>query len=134
MLRHVYEQATTALQSNTMAELDVIMCEVNVNHSLEQLDLLLKQQPQLPDGSRCVLTRPKEAASMVAEASEPVKKQHKQALRAALQQVADKNTAMQQQYLEQVSELQVASAQIKTWTAQIQQISASCDEFRQACT
>jgi hypothetical protein len=105
------------------AEFEAICGELGVDASLEQLEMLLKRQPELPDGTRVPLTSVSEARDLIAEATLPAKRQHKAALQEALRELEEENASLQAQYIAALPGLQAASAEINACKALVEKVS-----------
>ena len=116
----------------TQAEFEAIFNETGINTSLGQLDHLVAQQPELPDGSRVPLTSLSEANDMIAAATLPTKRQHKLALEEAIRQVEEENRALQAEYADAQPALQAASAEIAACKALVEKTATACESWRMA--
>lgn len=132
VLCHVYEQAQACVRANTLAECDVLFGEVGADESLDRLDALVEQQPELPDGTRLPLASAGEATAMIANAAVPAKRAHKLALQQALQQVEAENASLQAQYLAALPELHAASQEIAACKALVEKTATSAEGWRAA--
>lgn len=133
LLSRAHEQAAAQLRSNALAEVDQISREHDVDQALERLDAMKSEQPLLPDGSRCIVAAPQEAASLIHDAAAPVKRRHLHALRHALQQVDQENAELQRQYAEQLGVLCGASEEIASLQASFAQTAEFCESWRSSC-
>lgn len=128
-LEHAYKEAVAEMRGNVLAECDLIYRELGVGDSLHRLDTLVAEQPELPDGSRCLHVAPEEAGAMVSQATLSVKQKHRLVLQRALQQVRDENADLKQQYLAHHAQLVAASSQIDSVKASLEGSAMECERF-----
>mmetsp|Transcript_26050 Transcript_26050/g.59159 ORF Transcript_26050/g.59159 Transcript_26050/m.59159 type:complete len:177 (-) Transcript_26050:1022-1552(-) len=130
IVEHIYLQAQSKLRENSLAEFDEIFKELGIDQRLEQLECMLAERPELPDGSRCRVVSEMEGPAMVASATAAVKQQQKLAIMQAIQQVDQENEALQQQFHEQLPKLQAANDEIASCMAKMTQTATACEEWR----
>mmetsp|Transcript_20689 Transcript_20689/g.42354 ORF Transcript_20689/g.42354 Transcript_20689/m.42354 type:complete len:185 (+) Transcript_20689:52-606(+) len=129
LLERVYKEAVAEMRGNVLAECDLIFREHGVAESLDRLDKVVAQQPELPDGSRCLQASPLEVDAMLSTAALPVKQKHRQALVRALEQVRQENAGLKQQYITHHTQLTAASAQIDTCLENLQHTAMQCERW-----
>ena len=109
----------------SQAEFELICREAGADVSLAKLDKMLREQPVLPDGSRCVKASNDEFAASIQRASLPAKQQHRQRLRDALKKAQHENGALEREYVERATKLREASAKVNATTEKFMQARAS---------
>jgi|TARA_B110001469_G_scaffold106961_1_gene106986 hypothetical protein len=129
LLESVYKEAVAEMRGNVLAECDLIFREHGVADSLDRLDKVVAQQPELPDGSRCLQVSPLEVDAMLSTAALPVKQNHRVALERALQQVQGENAALKEQYIAHHTKLTAASTQVDTCLDDLQQTAMQCERW-----
>ena len=129
LLESVYKEAVAEMRGNVLAECDLIFREHGVAESLDRLDKVVAQQPELPDGSRCLQVSPLEVDAMLSTASLPVKQNHRVALERALQQVQGENAALKEQYIAHHTKLTAASTQVDSCLDDLQHTAMQCERW-----
>ena len=129
LLERVYKEAVAEMRGNVLAECDLIFREHGVAESLDRLDKVVAQQPELPDGSRCLQVSPLEVDAMLSTAALPVKQNHRLALERALQQVQQENAGLKQQYIAHHTQLTAASTKVDTCLENLENTAMQCERW-----
>ena len=129
LLEQVYKEAVGEMRGNVLAECDLIFREGGVGDSLDRLDKMVAQAPELPDGTRCLQASPDEVGAMISHSTLPVKQKHMVVLQQALQKVQQENAALKQQYLASHAQLSSASQQIDSCVANLEQSAMQCERW-----